>query len=46
MITTTQWDDSFQNGDGKLIWKVTAEQLQLYSDNTHTSICNFTEVKE
>jgi hypothetical protein len=46
MIITTQWDDNYQNGDGKLIWKVTAGQLQLYSDNTHTSICNFTEIKE
>jgi hypothetical protein len=46
MINTTQWDDSYQNGVGKLIWKVTAEQLQPYSDNAHTSICNVTEIKE
>jgi len=39
------WDDSYQNVDGKLKWKVTAEQLQPYSDNTHISICNFTEIK-
>jgi hypothetical protein len=26
--------------------KVTAEQLEMYSDNAHTSACNFIEVKE
>jgi len=44
-MITTQCDDNYQNVDGKLKWKVTAEQLQPYSDNTHTSICNFTEIK-
>jgi len=45
MIITTQWDDRYQNVDGNLKWKVTSEQLQPYSDNTHISICNFTEIK-
>jgi len=46
MIITTYWDDSYPNVDGKLKWKVTAEQLQPCGDSTHTSICNFTEIKE